>query len=107
MAGLKLIEQGKITLDTPVSDYLPEFSHPIIVDETSTQKTDFVPAETVVTFRHLLNFTSGLSYRFVTGDSSSVLEGFTSKDIHHSQDPISELFKIIIVRLFSLITGFE
>ena len=92
LAGLKLVEQGKITFDTPVSDYLPEFRNPIIVP---TQNTGFKPAETVVTLKHLLNFTSGLFYPVVAKNKTR----YASKEMHHSGDPASEFFKVVIVRI--------
>ena len=101
MAALKLVEQGKITFDTPVADYFPEFRNPIIVDRTDTQKTSFKPAETIVTLKHLLNFTSGLFYP--TGrETASLSDGYSSKEMHLSKDPISEFFRIVIVSLFFL-----
>jgi hypothetical protein len=96
LAALKLVEQGKITFDTPAADYLPEFRNPIIVDRTDTQKTSFKPAETVVTLKHLLNFTSGLFYP--TGGDDSMTKGCSSKEMHLSEDPTSEFFRIVIVR---------
>ena len=101
LAVLKLVEQGKITFDTPVADYFPEFRNPVIVDRTDTQKTSFKPAETVVTLKHLLNFTSGLFYP--TGDEANMSKGCTSKEMHLAKDPTSEFFRIIIVRLFLLV----
>ena len=95
MAALKLVEQGKITFDTPVADYLPEFRNPIIVDRTDTQKTSFKPAETVVTLKHLLNFTSGLFN--LSSDNGNMTKGYSSKEIHPSEDPTSEFFRIVIV----------
>ena len=101
LAALKLIEQGKITFDTPISDYLPQFCNPIIVDRIDTQETVFRPAETVVTIRHLLTMTSGLFYPAEPA-SGSLPEGYSSKKMHYSEDPISELFRIITVRSFFL-----
>ena len=103
MAALILVEQGKISLDTPVADYLPQFRNPIIVDRTDTtdpQKTSFKPAETVVTLKHLLNFTSGLFYP--TEPDGNMTKGCSSKEMHLSDDPTSEFFRIITVRLLSL-----
>jgi CubicO group peptidase (beta-lactamase class C family) len=97
LAALKLVEQGKITFDTPVADYLPQLRNPIIVDRTDTQETSFKPAETVVTLRHLLNFTSGLFYP-TGGDIANMTKGCSSKEMHLAEDPTSEFFKIVIVR---------
>ena len=95
MAALKLIEQGKITFDTPVADYIPEFRNPIIADRTDSPKTNFKRAEMVVTLKHLLTFTSGLFY-----PDTATLKGYTSKEMHLFEDPISEFLRIVIVRLF-------
>ena len=89
-----------------MSDYIPQFLNPIIVDRTDTtdpQKTSFKPAETVVTLKHLLNFTSGLFYP--TWGDDHIVEGYTSKEMHLSEDPTFEFFRIVIVRLFFLIIG--
>jgi CubicO group peptidase (beta-lactamase class C family) len=99
LAILKLVEQGKITFDTPVADYLPEFRNPIIVDRTDTQKTSFKPAETVVTLKHLLTFSSGLFYS-IGRDTAGLSKGYSSKGMHLSEDPTSEFFRTVIVRLF-------
>jgi len=90
---LKLVEQGKITFDTPVADYFPEFRNPIIVDRTDTQKTSFKPAETIVTLKHLLTFTSGLSY-----SGAGTMKGdITSKEKRLYEDPTSEFFRAHIM----------
>ena len=81
-----------------MANYLPELRNPIIVDRTDTtdpQKISFKPAEAVVTLKHLLTFTSGLFY-----PDAATMEGYTSKEMHLSDDPTSEFFRIIIVRLF-------
>ena len=105
MAALKLVEQGKITFDTPVSDYLPQFSNPIIVDRTDTQETSFRPAETVVTLRHLLTMTSGV-FTHRDYNSGRISESHCSKEMHRSEDPISEFFRIVIVRPFLFLAIF-
>jgi CubicO group peptidase (beta-lactamase class C family) len=101
---LKLVEQGKISFDTPISDYLPEFRNPIIVEKTlsSTQKMKFTPAKTVVTLKHLLNFSSGLFYPALRKDPRGVSDAYASKEMHTTQDPTSAFFRIIIVLTFIL-----
>jgi CubicO group peptidase (beta-lactamase class C family) len=101
LAALKLVEQGKISFDTPLSDYLPEFRNPIIVEKTSTQKTKFTPAKTVVTLKHVLNFSSGLFYPVVREDLHGLSDGYASKEMHTTQDPTSAFFRIVIVRFVS------
>lgn len=56
-AALQLYEQGLIGLDDPVSRFLPEFAHMQVKKGNTT-----VPAETVMTIRHLFTMTSGINY---------------------------------------------
>lgn len=57
VAILQLWEQGKIGLDDPVEKYIPSFSNLKVLDE----KGYHVP-KSKMTIRHLLNFSSGLTY---------------------------------------------
>jgi len=57
---MKLIENGKLTLDTPVSDILPEFKKLQVITDQKTMAT--APATQVMKIRHLLTHTSGLAY---------------------------------------------
>lgn len=56
-AVMHLVEQGKLSLEDPVSKYLPSYSH-MMVQENGIVR----PAKTVMTIRHLLSMRSGLSY---------------------------------------------
>jgi hypothetical protein len=98
LAALKLVEQGKITFDADVGAYFPQFRHPIIVDRTDTQETNFRPTETAVTLRHLLTMTSGL-FTHRSPNSGRISEWHCSKEMHLSEDPTSEFFRIVKVRL--------
>jgi len=105
-----LIEQGKITFETEVGDYLPQMKNPIIVENKftgqSTPNMAFRPATKAVTVQHLMNFTSGL---FCPELRMGCLgEGYTSKDMHQAANPVSRFFKIIkVCRLSSLCNGFK
>lgn len=60
MAIMKLIEDGKFTLDTPVGDILPQFKNQRVITDQATLASR--PAVKPMTVRHLLTHTSGLSY---------------------------------------------
>lgn len=62
IAGLRLLEEGKISLDDPVSKYLPEFA------ELSVKQPDgtIAPAKNTMTVLHLFTMTSGLTYDVTT-----------------------------------------
>jgi CubicO group peptidase (beta-lactamase class C family) len=59
-----LYEQGKLLLDQPISDFIPEFKHPVVLDKFNDADTTYttVPAKSEISFRQLLTHTSGLDY---------------------------------------------
>lgn len=64
-AGIMILyEKGKLSLDQPISDFIPEFHHQVVVDKFNAADTSFttVPAKREVTFRDLLTHTSGIDY---------------------------------------------
>jgi CubicO group peptidase (beta-lactamase class C family) len=60
LAVLKLVEDGKLRLDQPLSDILPDFARMSVVTDLATMQTR--PAETPILIRHLLTHTAGFSY---------------------------------------------
>ncbi|WP_310497074.1 serine hydrolase domain-containing protein [Sandarakinorhabdus sp.] len=61
MAIMQRVATGELKLDQPVSEVLPEFAgQRVLVDPA--KGLDSVPTDKVMTFRHLLTHTSGLSY---------------------------------------------
>ena len=72
VAGVQLIEQGKILPTEPLSDYLPEFKNMMI----KTPEGDLVPAKNPILVGHLFDMTSGFSY-----DSGSLKEAVKQKGL--------------------------
>lgn len=64
MAAMILIEEGKIGLDQPVSDFIPAFKTMRVQISPDTLETR--PATRPITIRHLLTHTAGLGYTIVT-----------------------------------------
>lgn len=64
VAVMTLFEQGKFLLDDPVSKYIPEYAHPVVLDRFNEKDTTFttVPAKREITIRDLLTHTSGIEY---------------------------------------------
>ena len=61
VAAMILVEQGKISLDDPVSRFLPEFAKLQVRGPDGTE----VPASRPPTIRELLTHTAGFSYNFM------------------------------------------
>ena len=66
VAVMMLIEQGKLRLDQPLADILPDFRDMRVVVDGDVTKTR--PAAGPILIRHLVTHTSGLSYS-IDGDS--------------------------------------
>ena len=61
MAAMMLIEDGKLTLDQPLSTIYPQFATMRVLTQPDTSLAS-VPAKTPITIRMLLTHTAGLSY---------------------------------------------
>lgn len=64
-ATMRLIQDGKLTLDTPVGDILPEFKSMKVITDQKTGATR--PATKPILIRHLLTHTAGFSYSIGRG----------------------------------------
>ncbi|WP_329200578.1 MULTISPECIES: serine hydrolase domain-containing protein [unclassified Streptomyces] len=61
-AAMTLIEEGRLALDEPVRDLLPELASPVVVRTPSSPLDDVVPAERPITVEHLLTFRAGYGF---------------------------------------------
>jgi CubicO group peptidase (beta-lactamase class C family) len=60
VAVLMLQEEGKLNLEDPVEEHLPEFKHQWLIAENKTNELKLVRPEHPITVRDLLTHTSGL-----------------------------------------------
>jgi CubicO group peptidase (beta-lactamase class C family) len=65
MAAMMLVDQGKIALDQPISDFLPMFAKMQVQVTPDGSITELKPAQTPITLRHLLTHTAGLGYSII------------------------------------------
>ncbi|HEU0063876.1 MAG TPA: serine hydrolase domain-containing protein [Flavisolibacter sp.] len=70
-----LYEKGKLNLDEPIADFIPEFRHPAVLDKYNAVDTTFtsVPAKREITFRDLLTHTSGIDYADIGSDKGKAI----------------------------------
>lgn len=65
MAVMQLIEQGRLSLDQPLSDILPRFRTMRVLTSVDAPVDQTVPADRPITIRHLLTHTAGLGYSII------------------------------------------
>jgi CubicO group peptidase (beta-lactamase class C family) len=59
-----LLEQGKLMLDQPIADFIPEYRNLQVIDKFNNADTTYttVPAKRNITFRDLLTHSAGIGY---------------------------------------------
>ncbi|TEB29643.1 beta-lactamase/transpeptidase-like protein [Coprinellus micaceus] len=66
IAALQLVEQGKLSVDDPVSKYIPQFNKVVVLEgdymSKETRPYPGRPAKEAITVARLLNHSSGLAY---------------------------------------------
>src|SRR5579872_1289696 len=75
---MMLVDEGKVSLDDPVTKFIPQLGKWMVVEEKDTNHVLFKPLVRPVTIRHLLSHTSGLTgmseLQQVTGSDSVPLK---------------------------------
>jgi CubicO group peptidase (beta-lactamase class C family) len=64
VAVMQLIEEGRVSLDDPISRYIPQLKDLKVCQGGTTNAPDLVPAKQPITIKHLLTHTSGFAYDF-------------------------------------------
>ncbi|HMO64574.1 MAG TPA: serine hydrolase domain-containing protein, partial [Verrucomicrobiota bacterium] len=67
VAVLQLLEQGRVRIDAPAADWLPELKDLQVFTGGTAAAPQFTSATNAVTVRMLLNHTAGFTYDFFSG----------------------------------------
>lgn len=64
VAVMMLYEEGKFMLDDPISNFIPEFKKPVVLDKFNKADSSYttIPSKREITIRDLLTHTSGIGY---------------------------------------------
>jgi methyl acetate hydrolase len=69
VAAMRLVEEGRLSLDAPIETILPQLANPqVITGFDDAGNAVLRPAARPITLRHLLTHTSGLGYAFMSAD---------------------------------------
>jgi CubicO group peptidase (beta-lactamase class C family) len=97
-AVLMLMEEGRLLLDDPISDWMPEFAEMRVFVTAAGDSIETTSLQRPITIRHLLTHSAGLSYGFETNHPVDKLYQraglFESKSC---QDFIQKLSKLPLV----------
>lgn len=100
-AVMILWEEGHFRLDQPISDFIPEFKDPQVLDSFVEEDSSYTtkPASKEITIRHLITHTSGIGYGMIDNDTfrkiyqkAGVTDLFTTEPVS-----IEESVKILAV----------
>lgn len=73
-AAMQLIERGKLSVDTPVEEILPQFADMQVLEGFDGDTPKLRAPKTKATIRHLATHTSGLVYEFWNADIAKYME---------------------------------
>jgi CubicO group peptidase (beta-lactamase class C family) len=69
VAAMQLVEQGRLQLDQPIGEVVPELASPQVLEGfDSTGAPRLRPARRAITLRHLLTHTAGFGYEMLSPD---------------------------------------
>ena len=83
MAAMMLIEDGKLRLDQPIAEILPEFANMRVLKNPQGAIGDTVPAERPITIRNLLTHTAGFGYSIIS--QGPILKAYLAAGINPGQ----------------------
>jgi len=101
-AVMMLWEEGKFSLDDPISRYIPEFVHPMVFKSLNEADSSFTatPATRPITIRNLITHTSGIGYGMIDDDNfrkiyqkAGIIDAFTTRDVT-IEDNIKKLARL-------------
>jgi CubicO group peptidase (beta-lactamase class C family) len=74
-AAMQLVEQGRLTLDQPIGNLLPDLAAPQVLEGFDASGEPIVrPAQNAITLRHLMTHTAGFCYDMWNGDFAKYME---------------------------------
>lgn len=94
IAIMLLVEEGRIGLNDPVEEFLPQLGNRKVLKEGAASLADVEPAKSSITIRHLLTHTAGLSYGIF--DPGTVLfKGYNEAGVLNPLTPLTDMISAL------------
>lgn len=85
--AMQLVEQGKLSLDAPIGEVLPDLAKPQVLEGfDAAGEPKLRPAKGPITLRHLMTHTAGFAYNVWNGDCAQYLEKTGTPNIFSCQN---------------------
>ena len=94
IALMQLVEQGKVSLTTPITDIIPEFKDLKVLREDGSEET----LNKAITIQHLLTHTAGFSYGWSDHPVDKKYQAVDIWNIKTSQDFIDAVAKLPLIQ---------
>ncbi len=91
VALMMLYEEGRFQLDDPLARFIPAFRDMQVMEGLGTRDERLVPAASLITIRHLLTHTSGLTYGFMQGNAVDALYREHGVDFSRRHEDLAEM----------------
>ena len=76
VAAMQQVEQGKLDLDEPIGQRIPELANPVVLEGFDADGSPQLrPARRPITLRHLLSHTAGFTYEIWNADMARYARG--------------------------------
>lgn len=93
-AVLLLIEDGRLGLDQPIGEAIPQLAHPRVLKPGATSLGDTEPARGPITVRHLLTHSAGLSYGLLD-PGSMMYQAYVERRVLNPATPLSAMMDVL------------
>jgi CubicO group peptidase (beta-lactamase class C family) len=89
-AAMKLVDQGRLNLDDPVSKYIPAFNNVRVFAGGTVDEPLLRAPDSVMTVRHLLTHTAGLGYGLTSAPADSIFIKARMYDASHTLEQFAD-----------------
>jgi CubicO group peptidase (beta-lactamase class C family) len=104
VAIMMLVEQGKLSLDDPVSKFIPSFKNRPMIATFNKQNGQFTTKQPAheVKIRHLLSNTSGLAYTFANAEADKVQKALKRAHMRNGEAEVEEAAALVVARVVEI-----